>query len=112
VDKRVIIPVNILINATVTAQDVIHSWSVPQLGIKYDAIPGRLVTFVLHSNLLGIFYGQCSELCGVNHAFMPICVQAVEFDLFISWIFLSFDINPSEMILNSLYIPVLSPMDQ
>jgi heme/copper-type cytochrome/quinol oxidase subunit 2 len=102
VDKRIIIPVNTLINATITSQDVIHSWSVPQLGIKYDAIPGRVITFVLNSNVVGIFYGQCSELCGVNHAFMPICVQAVDVDIFLDWVLITLNINPSSIILNSL----------
>jgi cytochrome c oxidase subunit 2 len=104
VDKRVVIPVNTLIQATITSQDVIHSWSVPQLGIKYDAIPGRLVNFVLNSNVLGIFYGQCSELRGVNHAFMPICVQAVETDIFLDWILISMNVNPSGIILNKVNI--------
>ena len=102
VDKRIIIPVHTFIKATITSQDVIHSWAVPQLGIKYDAIPGRLVSFILHSNLLGVFYGQCSELCGVNHAFMPICVQCVEDDIFLDWILLSLHINPSKVILDSM----------
>jgi heme/copper-type cytochrome/quinol oxidase subunit 2 len=101
--KRLIIPVNNLIKATVTSQDVIHSWAIPQLGIKYDAVPGRLISFILHSNVLGIFYGQCSELCGVNHAFMPICVQAVESDIFLDWVLCSLNINPSKQILDSLY---------
>jgi heme/copper-type cytochrome/quinol oxidase subunit 2 len=103
VDKRVIIPVNTLIQANITSQDVIHSWSIPQLGIKYDAIPGRLISFILDSKTKGIFYGQCSELCGVNHAFMPICIQAVDAHIFLDWVFLSFDINPSKLILDSLY---------
>jgi heme/copper-type cytochrome/quinol oxidase subunit 2 len=104
VDKRVIIPVDTLINANITSQDVIHSWAVPQLGIKYDAIPGRLISFIIHSKIKGIFYGQCSELCGVNHAFMPICVQAVDADIFLDWVFLSFNLNPSKIILNALYV--------
>jgi len=79
---------------------VIHSWAVPQLGIKYDAIPGRLITFIIYSNVEGIFYGQCSELCGVNHAFMPICIQAVEIDIFLNWILLSLNLNPCLSILN------------
>jgi cytochrome c oxidase subunit 2 len=103
VDKRVIIPVNTLINVTVTAQDVIHSWSIPQLGIKYDAIPGRVVSFVLNSNVTGTFYGQCSELCGVNHAFMPICVQVVDADIFLDWVLFTLNVNPSRIILNSIF---------
>jgi heme/copper-type cytochrome/quinol oxidase subunit 2 len=103
VDKRVIIPLNALIRATVTSQDVIHSWAIPQLGIKYDAIPGRMISFILHSNMLGIFYGQCSELCGVNHAFTPICVQVVENDVFLDWVLCALNINPSKYILDSVY---------
>jgi heme/copper-type cytochrome/quinol oxidase subunit 2 len=108
VDKRVIIPVHTFIKATVTSQDVIHSWAIPQLGIKYDAIPGRLVSFILHSNMLGVFYGQCSELCGVNHAFMPICVQCVENDIFLDWVLLSLHINPSKIILDSVGVSLFS----
>lgn len=103
VDKRVIIPINTLIAAKVTAQDVIHAWSVPQLGIKVDAIPGRIMSFILHSNIPGVYYGQCSELCGVNHAFMPICVQSVEQSLFLDWALLALDVNPSGRILNSVF---------
>lgn len=104
VDKRVIIPVNTLISASITSHDVIHSWAVPQLGIKVDAIPGRIMTFILHSNVVGIFYGQCSELCGVNHAFMPICVQAVEADIFMDWLLCSMNFNPAQIVLESVKI--------
>jgi heme/copper-type cytochrome/quinol oxidase subunit 2 len=103
VDKRVIIPIHTFIKATVTSQDVIHSWTIPQLGIKYDAVPGRLISFILHSNELGVFYGQCSELCGVNHAFMPICIQSVDYDIFLDWVLLSLNINPSKVLLDSIY---------
>ena len=103
VDKRIIIPVHTFIKANVTSHDVIHSWAVPLLGIKYDAIPGRLISFILYSNVVGIFYGQCSELCGVNHAFMPICIQSVENDIFLDWILLSININPSKIILDSIF---------
>lgn len=102
VDKRVVIPVNCFIEVKITSQDVIHSWAVPQLGIKYDAIPGRIITFILHSSIEGIYYGQCSELCGVNHAFMPICVQAVDFDSFRDWMLIVLDLNPSEIFLSTL----------
>jgi len=103
VDKRIIIPVHTFIKTNVTSHDVIHSWAVPQLGIKYDAIPGRLISFILYSNVVGIFYGQCSELCGVNHAFMPICIQSVENDIFLDWILLSININPSKIILDTIF---------
>jgi heme/copper-type cytochrome/quinol oxidase subunit 2 len=102
VDKRLIIPVNTLIQMTITSQDVIHSWAIPQLGIKYDAIPGRLIVFILNSNIEGVFYGQCSELCGVNHAFMPICVQVIDIKTFSNWLLLSTGINPSKYILDLL----------
>lgn len=104
VDKRVVIPVNTLVQVTVTSQDVIHSWAIPQSGIKYDAVPGRMVTFILNSNIEGIFYGQCSELCGVNHAFMPICIQALNTKDFTNWICLSAGINPSKHILNNIFV--------
>jgi|SRR3989338_323000 heme/copper-type cytochrome/quinol oxidase subunit 2 len=103
VDKRVIIPVHTFIKMNITSQDVIHSWAVPQLGIKYDAIPGRLISFILSSNMLGVFYGQCSELCGVNHAFMPICIQSVEYDIFLDWFLLGIGVNPSYYIIEYLY---------
>jgi len=103
VDKRVIIPINTLIQVTITSQDVIHSWAVPQLGIKYDAIPGRLITFILNSNVEGIYYGQCSELCGVNHGFMPICIQVVEPIIFSNWLLLSSGVNMSYYLVDSVF---------
>ena len=104
VDKRVIIPVDTFIKINVTSQDVIHSWAIPQLGIKYDAIPGRLISCILSSNTIGIFYGQCSELCGVNHGFMPICVQAVENEIYLDWVLLTLEVNPSNVILESVML--------
>lgn len=101
VDKRVIIPVDTYIKINITSQDVIHSWAIPQLGIKYDAIPGRLISCILSSNALGIYYGQCSELCGVNHGFMPICIQAIENDIFLDWVLITLDINPSKIIIEN-----------
>lgn len=84
VDKHVIIPIDVRISITVTSTDVIHSWAVPQLGIKIDAVPGRLSNSMLHSFMYGNFFGQCSELCGVLHGFMPICVEVVPLDVFFS----------------------------
>ncbi|SOV19103.1 cytochrome c oxidase subunit 2, putative [Plasmodium sp. gorilla clade G2] len=77
VDKRLTLPTRTHISFLVTATDVIHSWSIPSLGIKADAIPGRLhkiTTFILRE---GVYYGQCSEMCGTLHGFMPIVVEAV-----------------------------------
>jgi cytochrome c oxidase subunit 2 len=70
----------------ITSEDVIHSWTVPSFGIKLDAIPGRLNSAILSINRIGVFYGQCSELCGVGHGFMPICVHAVSRVSFIEWV--------------------------
>ena len=77
VDERLVLPTNTLIRLIVTASDVIHSWAVPSLGVKMDAVPGRLNQVWLSINREGVFYGQCSELCGANHSFMPIVVEAI-----------------------------------
>jgi heme/copper-type cytochrome/quinol oxidase subunit 2 len=83
VDNRVVIPTGTQISLFFTSTDVIHSWAVPQLGIKVDAVPGRLSSATICSFTDGIYYGQCSELCGVLHGFMPICVESVSvFKLF------------------------------
>jgi cytochrome c oxidase subunit 2 len=86
VDNRVVVPVNTHIRMIITAADVLHSWAVPSLGIKCDAVPGRLNQVPLFIKREGIFYGQCSELCGANHAFMPIVVEAVSLENYVSWI--------------------------
>ena len=86
VDNRVVVPVNTHIRVIITGADVLHSWAVPSLGVKCDAIPGRLNQVSLFIKRQGIFYGQCSELCGANHAFMPIVVEAVSLDNYINWI--------------------------
>jgi len=85
VDHRVIVPVLTYIRFYITASDVIHSWAVPALGIKMDAVPGRINEFVSYVNKPGVYYGQCSEICGVNHGFMPICVEALNPYEFWSW---------------------------
>nr|YP_009024492.1 cytochrome c oxidase subunit II [Perinereis aibuhitensis]YP_010400400.1 cytochrome c oxidase subunit II [Perinereis linea]AHA13375.1 cytochrome c oxidase subunit II [Perinereis aibuhitensis]UQS76099.1 cytochrome c oxidase subunit II [Perinereis linea] len=86
VDNRIVLPMNIEIRMLVSAADVIHSWTVPALGVKADAIPGRLnqLSFILRRP--GIFYGQCSEICGANHSFMPIAVESVDTTSFIKWV--------------------------
>lgn len=86
VDNRVVLPTNAHIRVLVTSADVIHSWAVPSFGIKVDAIPGRLTQASLFIKREGVFYGQCSEICGVNHAFMPIVVRSVSVDRFTNWI--------------------------
>nr|YP_010890555.1 cytochrome c oxidase subunit II [Franciscoloa roseicapillae]WIM51561.1 cytochrome c oxidase subunit 2 [Franciscoloa roseicapillae]WIM51574.1 cytochrome c oxidase subunit 2 [Franciscoloa roseicapillae] len=86
VDNRVVVPVMMKIRVIVTSTDVIHSWTVPSLGVKMDANPGRLNQFIMQSNRMGLFYGQCSEICGTLHSFMPICVEVVDLENFFSWI--------------------------
>ena len=86
VDNRVVLPINTHIRLLVTAADVIHSWAVPSFGLKIDACPGRLSQASLFLKREGVYYGQCSEICGVNHGFMPIVVKGVPVNTFISWI--------------------------
>jgi len=86
VDNPIVLPVDTNIRVLITSMDVLHSWAVPSLGIKVDACPGRLNQASLFIKRQGVFYGQCSELCGVNHGFMPIMVKAVSKDLYNSWI--------------------------
>jgi cytochrome c oxidase subunit 2 len=84
-DNRVVLPVGTNIRLQVTAADVIHSWAMPSMGVKIDAVPGRLNEIWLHFDRPGTYYGQCSELCGVNHGFMPIAVAAVSKEEFTAW---------------------------
>lgn len=86
VDNRVVLPINTHIRVLVTAADVLHSWAIPSFGIKIDATPGRLSQVSLFIKRQGVYYGQCSEICGVNHGFMPIVVRGVTTDRFTSWI--------------------------
>nr|YP_010003163.1 cytochrome c oxidase subunit II [Thaumetopoea pityocampa]QAV59278.1 cytochrome c oxidase subunit II [Thaumetopoea pityocampa]UNQ84538.1 cytochrome c oxidase subunit II [Thaumetopoea pityocampa] len=86
VDNRIILPMNNQIRIMITATDVIHSWTVPSLGVKVDANPGRLNQTNFFMNRPGIFYGQCSEICGANHSFMPIMIESIPIKNFINWI--------------------------
>jgi cytochrome c oxidase subunit 2 len=85
-DNEVVIPVGTAIRILITSEDVIHSWAVPALGVKTDANPGRLNETWIQADRPGIYYGQCSELCGINHGFMPIAVRAVAKEDFHAWI--------------------------
>nr|YP_010270150.1 cytochrome c oxidase subunit II [Potamometra macrokosos]UCU06843.1 cytochrome c oxidase subunit II [Potamometra anderseni]UCU06869.1 cytochrome c oxidase subunit II [Potamometra linnavuorii]UCU06856.1 cytochrome c oxidase subunit II [Potamometra anderseni]UJY96837.1 cytochrome c oxidase subunit II [Potamometra macrokosos]UJY96850.1 cytochrome c oxidase subunit II [Potamometra macrokosos] len=85
-DNRIVLPMNNQIRILVTATDVLHSWTIPCLGIKIDAIPGRLNQGSIFINRPGIMYGQCSEICGANHSFMPITIEAVTTKQFIEWL--------------------------
>ena len=86
VDNRLIIPIQTQVRVLVTGADVIHSFAVPSLSVKVDAIPGRLNQTSFFINRPGIFYGQCSEICGANHSFMPIVIEAVSLDKYADWI--------------------------
>nr|UPL65509.1 cytochrome c oxidase subunit II [Metacanthus pulchellus] len=86
VDNRVILPMNTQIRILVTAADVLHSWAMPALGIKIDATPGRLNQGSFKINRPGIMYGQCSEICGANHSFMPIVIESVPTKIFLNWL--------------------------
>lgn len=85
VDHRLVVPLHTSIRLLITSSDVIHSWAVPSLGVKLDAVPGRLNQIGVNLNRLGVFYGQCSEICGVNHSFMPIAVQSCPVPSFFNW---------------------------
>nr|YP_010535443.1 cytochrome c oxidase subunit II [Ixodes rubicundus]QLD97169.1 cytochrome c oxidase subunit 2 [Ixodes rubicundus]UYB78121.1 cytochrome c oxidase subunit II [Ixodes rubicundus] len=86
VDNRLIIPYNSNIKFLISSADVIHSWTVPSLGIKMDAIPGRLNQTFSFSYRPGLFFGQCSEICGANHSFMPISMEITSIKNFIKWL--------------------------
>jgi cytochrome c oxidase subunit 2 len=85
VDNRVVLPTNTHVRVIITASDVLHSWAIPSLGIKLDACPGRLNQTSMFIKREGVFYGQCSEICGINHGFMPIVVEAVSLNNYIAW---------------------------
>lgn len=86
VDNEIVVPVNKTVRVQVTASDVIHAFAVPSFGIKIDAVPGRLNETWFNATREGVFYGQCSELCGKDHAFMPIAVRVVSEQEFASWV--------------------------
>ncbi|MGB9115912.1 cytochrome c oxidase subunit II [Bradyrhizobium sp.] len=86
VDNEMVVPVNKVIRVQTTGADVIHSFAVPSFGIKIDAIPGRLNETWFKATKTGMFYGQCSELCGKDHAFMPIAVRVVSDQEFAAWV--------------------------
>jgi cytochrome c oxidase subunit II len=86
VDNEVVVPVNKVVRVETTGADVIHSFAVPAFGIKIDAIPGRLNETWFKANKVGVYYGQCSELCGKDHAYMPIAVRVVTDQEFAAWV--------------------------
>lgn len=86
VDNEAVVPVNKLVKVQVTAADVLHSWAVPSFGFKVDAIPGRLNQMWFRAEREGVYYGQCSELCGQRHAYMPIAVRVVSEGQYAQWL--------------------------
>ncbi len=85
VDSEIVVPVNKVVHVLVTSNDVIHAWTIPSFGSKVDAVPGRVTSTWFKAEQEGAFYGQCSELCGLNHAFMPIGVRVVSEQVFAEW---------------------------
>lgn len=85
-DERVVVPVGAVVHVLVTASDVIHAWTIPSFGSKIDAMPGRINETWFQANEVGTFFGQCSELCGKDHTYMPIVVEVVSQDDYDTWI--------------------------
>nr|YP_009104454.1 cytochrome c oxidase subunit II [Beringraja pulchra]AHA03926.1 cytochrome c oxidase subunit II [Beringraja pulchra]AKO71916.1 cytochrome c oxidase subunit 2 [Beringraja pulchra]AKO71929.1 cytochrome c oxidase subunit 2 [Beringraja pulchra]AKO71940.1 cytochrome c oxidase subunit 2 [Beringraja pulchra]AKO71953.1 cytochrome c oxidase subunit 2 [Beringraja pulchra] len=84
-DHRMVVPMESPIRVLVSAEDVLHAWTIPALGVKMDAVPGRLNQTAFIISRPGVYYGQCSEICGANHSFMPIVVEAVPLEHFENW---------------------------
>ena len=86
VDNEVVVPVNKVIKVLITANDVLHAWALPSFGVKRDAVPGRINETWFKAEKVGTYYGQCSELCGIKHAFMPITVRVVSEEDYVEWL--------------------------
>ncbi len=85
-DNHTVLPFNTHVRVLISSADVLHAWTVPSLGVKADAVPGRINQVKFISQRPGIFYGQCSEICGANHSFMPIVLESISGEAFINWI--------------------------
>ena len=86
VDNEVVVPVNKVVKVLITANDVLHAWALPSFGVKRDAVPGRINETWFKAKKVGTYYGQCSELCGIQHAFMPITVRVVTDEEYAIWL--------------------------
>ena len=86
VDNEVVVPVNKVVKVLITANDVLHAWALPSFGVKRDAVPGRINETWFKAEKVGTYYGQCSELCGIQHAFMPITVRVVTDEEYAEWL--------------------------
>ena len=85
VDNRLVLPYRQIIRVLVSSRDVIHAWAIPRLGVKMDAVPGRINQLFTFITRPGVYYGQCSEICGANHSFMPIVLEAIRYLSFCEW---------------------------
>ena len=85
VDNRVVLPVDVLTRVVISSVDVLHSWAVPSLGVKSDAVPGRLNQVGLTVSSCGVYFGQCSEICGANHRFIPIVLESIPLANWLKW---------------------------
>lgn len=85
-DNHMILPFDIQVRLVITSSDVLHSWAIPSIGIKVDAVPGRLNQSSILINRPGLIYGQCSEICGANHRFIPIVIERVNNNMFLNWL--------------------------
>lgn len=85
-DNHTVLPFNTHVRVLISSADVLHAWTVPSLGVKADAVPGRINQVKFISQRPGIFYGQCSEICGANHSFIPIVLESISGEAFINWI--------------------------
>jgi cytochrome c oxidase subunit 2 len=86
VDNEVVVPVDKVVKVLITANDVLHAWALPSFGVKRDAVPGRINETWFKAEKVGTYYGQCSELCGIKHAFMPITVKVVTEEDYQEWL--------------------------
>ncbi len=86
VDNNIVLPPGVYIRINVTSADVLHSWAVPSLGIKIDAVPHRINSGIIFLQTTGVWYGQCSEICGVNHGFMPIAIKSISIEKYLEWL--------------------------
>jgi Heme/copper-type cytochrome/quinol oxidases, subunit 2 len=86
VDNELVVPVNKVVKVMITANDVLHAWALPSFGVKRDAVPGRINETWFKAEKVGTYYGQCSELCGIKHAFMPIEVRVVTQEEYQEWL--------------------------
>jgi len=91
VDNRTVVPMHTQIRVLISSADVLHSWTVPSLGVKADAVPGRLNQVKFIRQRPGLYYGQCSEICGANHRFIPIVVERVNLNTFLNWVVVSIE---------------------